>query len=334
MRPKVVVTHMIPEKGISLLRKKFDVEYYPNTGLLNKKELISISRDKEVILSLLSDTIDKEVINNCPELKIISNYAVGFNNIDVKYATSKKIIVTNTPRTLDETTSDFVFALMLAVSRRIVESDRFMRTGKFKGWGAMDFLGFDVFNSTLGIIGMGSIGKEVASRGYHGFNMKILYTDRSVKPDMISVKAKHVSLHTLLKESDFVTLNIPLTDATYHLIGEEELKLMKNTSYLINTSRGPIVDEKALFEVLKEKWIAGAAIDVYENEPEFYKGLEKLDNLVMTPHIASASFKTRELMAVKAANNIIDVFEGRIPEGLINKELFAGSQAVSKLKLL
>lgn len=334
MRPKVVVTHMIPEKGISLLRKKFDVEYYPNTGLLNKKELISISRDKEVILSLLSDTIDKEVINNCPELKIISNYAVGFNNIDVKYATSKKIIVTNTPRTLDETTSDFVFALMLAVSRRIVESDRFMRTGKFKGWGAMDFLGFDVFNSTLGIIGMGSIGKEVASRGYHGFNMKILYTDRSVKPDMISVKAKHVSLHTLLKESDFVTLNIPLTDATYHLIGEEELKLMKNTSYLINTSRGPIVDEKALFEALKEKWIAGAAIDVYENEPEFYKGLEKLDNLVMTPHIASASFKTRELMAVKAANNIIDVFEGRIPEGLINKELFAGSQAVSKLKLL
>lgn len=334
MRPKVVVTHMIPEKGISLLRKKFDVEYYPNTGLLNKKELISISRDKEVILSLLSDTIDKEVINNCPELKIISNYAVGFNNIDVKYATSKKIIVTNTPRTLDETTSDFVFALMLAVSRRIVESDRFMRTGKFKGWGAMDFLGFDVFNSTLGIIGMGSIGKEVASRGYHGFNMKILYTDRSVKPDMISVKAKHVSLHTLLKESDFVTLNIPLTDATYHLIGEEELKLMKNTSYLINTSRGPIVDEKALFEVLKEKWIAGAAIDVYENEPEFYKGLEKLDNLVMTPHIASASFKTRELMAVKAANNIIDVFERRIPEGLINKELFAGSQAVSKLKLL
>ncbi len=334
MRPKVVVTHMIPEKGISLLRKKFDVEYYPNTGLLNKKELISISRDKEVILSLLSDTIDKEVINNCPELKIISNYAVGFNNIDVKYATSKKIIVTNTPRTLDETTSDFVFALMLAVSRRIVESDRFMRTGKFKGWGAMDFLGFDVFNSTLGIIGMGSIGKEVASRGYHGFNMKILYTDRSVKPDMISVKAKHVSLHTLLKESDFVTLNIPLTDATYHLIGEEELKLMKNTSYLINTSRGPIVDEKALFEALKEKWIAGAAIDVYENEPEFYKGLEKLDNLVMTPHIASASFKTRELMAVKAANNIIDVFERRIPEGLINKELFAGSQAVSKLKLL
>jgi len=334
MRPKVVVTHMIPEKGISMLRKKFDVEYHPNSGLLGKKDLISISRNKEVILSLLSDKIDKEVIENCPGLKVISNYAVGYNNIDVNYATTKKIVVTNTPRTLDETTSDFVFALILAVSRRIVESDKFMRTGKFRGWGAMDFLGFDVFNSTLGIIGMGSIGKEVASRGYHGFNMKILYSDRSVKPDMISVKAKHVSLHALLKESDFVTLNIPLTDSTYHLIGEEELRLMKNTAYLINTSRGPIVNEKALYSALKEKWIAGAAIDVYENEPEIFKGLEKLDNIVMTPHIASASFKTRELMAVKAANNIIDVFEGRMPEGLINKELFTGSQSFNRLKLL
>jgi glyoxylate reductase len=325
---------MIPEKGINMLRKKFDVEYHPNTGLLSKNDLISISRDKEVILSLLSDKIDKEVIDNCPELKVISNYAVGYNNIDVKYATSKRIAVTNTPRTLDETTSDFVFALMLAVSRRIVESDKFMRAGKFKGWGAMDFLGFDVFNSTLGIIGMGSIGKEVASRGYHGFNMKILYSDRSVKPDMISVKAKHVSLHTLLKESDFVTLNIPLTENTVHLIGEAELKTMKKTAYLINTSRGPVVDEKALFTALKEKWIAGAAIDVYENEPEFYKGLEKLDNIVMTPHIASASYKTRELMAVKAANNIIDAFEGRIPEGLVNKELYAGSDSLRTLKLL
>lgn len=325
---------MIPEKGINILRKKFDVEYHPNTGLLNKRDLISISKDKDVILSLLSDKIDKEVIDNCADLKIISNYAVGFNNIDVKYATSRRIVVTNTPRTLDETTSDFVFALILAVSRRVVESDRFMRSGKFEGWGAMEFLGFDVFNSTLGIIGMGSIGKEVASRGYHGFNMKILYSDRSVKPDMINVKAKLVSLHTLLKESDFVTLNIPLTDETFHLIGETELKTMKSTAYLINTSRGPIVDEKTLYKALKEKWIAGAALDVYENEPEFYKGLEKLDNIVMTPHIASASYKTRELMAVKAANNIIDVFEGRTPEGLVNKELYSSTTGIGKLKLL
>ena len=334
MRQKIVVTHMIPEKGVNLLRKNFDVEYNPNTGLLSKKQIISMSKDKDVILSLLSDRIDADVIDSCPNLKIISNYAVGYNNIDVKYATKKNIVVTNTPRTLDETTSDFVFALILAVSRRIVEADKFMRDGKFKGWSAMDFLGFDVFNSTLGIIGMGSIGKEVALRGYHGFNMKVLYSDRSVKPDMISVKAKHVTFYTLLRESDFVTLNVPLTKETYHLIGEEELKTMKSTAYLINTSRGEVVDEKALYKALKEKWIAGAAIDVFEEEPKFTSGLEKLDNIVMTPHIASASLGTRELMSVKAANNIIDFFEGRIPEGLVNKEILSDFQIKSRLVFL
>lgn len=325
---------MIPEKGINMLRKRFDVKYHPNTGILSKKKIIDISKDKDIILSLLSDKIDKEVIDSCPNLKMISNYAVGYNNIDVEYATKKNIIVTNTPRTLDETTSDFVFALILAVSRRIIEADRFMRSGKFEGWNALDFLGSDVFNSTLGIIGMGSIGKEVALRGYHGFNMKVLYSDRSVKPDMISVKARHVSLHTLLRESDFVTLNIPLTKETYHLIGEEELKAMKSSAYLINTARGEVVDEKALYRALKEKWIAGAAVDVYEREPKFTSGLEKLDNIVMTPHIASASLQTRELMSEKAANNILDVFEGKIPEGLVNKEIFSDSRTKSKLVLL
>jgi len=334
MKGKIVVTHMIPEKGINMLRKKFEVEYHPNTGLLSKKQLITMAKDKDVILSLLSDKIDGEVIDACPNLKVISNYAVGYNNIDVKHATSKKIIVTNTPRTLDETTSDFVFALILAVSRKIVESDRFMRSGKFKGWGAMDFLGFDVFNSTLGIIGMGSIGKEVALRGYHGFNMKILYSDRTVKPDMISVKAKHVSFHTLLKEADFITLNVPLTAQTFHLIGDEELNSMKKTAYLINTSRGEVVDEKALYSALKEKRIAGAAIDVYENEPKFTPGLEKLDNIVMTPHIASASYQTRELMSAKAAQNIIDVFDRRVPEGLVNKELIVNFSNIPKVVLL
>ncbi|MBN1632988.1 MAG: D-glycerate dehydrogenase [Ignavibacteria bacterium] len=334
MRPNIVITHMIPEKGVNMLRKKFDVEYHTNTDILSKKQIISLVKDKDVFLSLLTDKIDKEVIDSCPNLKMISNYAVGYNNIDVKYATKKNIIVTNTPRTLDETTSDFVFALILAVSRRIVESDKFMRSGKFKGWNAMDFIGFDVFNSTLGIIGMGSIGKEVALRGYHGFNMKILYSDRSVKPDMISVKARHVNLHTLLKESDFVTLNIPLSQETYHLIGEEELRIMKKTAYLINTARGEVVDEKALYKALKEKWIAGAAIDVYEEEPKFTHGLEKLNNIIMTPHIASASLQTRELMSAKAAKNIIDVFDGRIPEGLVNKEILSDFNVKSKLLLL
>ncbi len=320
IKPKILITHKIPDRGIAMLRKKkYDIELNSTDRKLSKSKLISMAQGKDAILTLLSDTIDTDFFNECPEVKMISNYAVGFNNIDIDEATSRGIYVTNTPRTLDETTSDFVFALLLSISRRIVEADKFMRSGKYKGWGPLDFLGMDVYNSTLGIVGMGSIGKEVALKGYHGFNMKIIYSDKSVMPDSIGIKARQVSLQTLLKESDFVTLNIPLKPGTYHLIGETELNMMKRTAYLINTSRGAVVDEKALYKVLKENRIAGAAIDVYEEEPKFVPGLEKLDNIIMTPHIASASFKTRQLMSCKAAQNIVDWFEGRIPEGLVNK---------------
>lgn len=319
---KIFVTHKIPEKGINMLRKKnYEIIINDEEGLVSKEKIIKNVKDKDVLISLLSDNIDREVISSSPKLKIISNYAVGYNNIDIETATSRGIFVTNTPRTLDETTADFVFALILAVSRRIVESDKFMRSGKYKGWGATDFLGHDVWGSTLGIIGMGSIGKEVANRGYHGFNMNILYIDRGIKPESLFVKAHRTSLEYLLKHSDFVTLNVPLTKDTYHLIGEKELEMMKKTAYLINTSRGQIIDEKALYKALKSNVIAGAAIDVYENEPEFTQGLEKLDNIIMTPHIASASLRTRELMSVKAAQNIIDCIEGRIPEGIVNKNI-------------
>ncbi len=321
MKPKVFVTHIIPEKGIKMLKSKFDVEVNKAEGIVDKKKLISGLKDKEVLLSLLSDTVDKEVIDSAPSLKIISNYAVGFNNIDLAAATSRGIYVTNTPRTLDETTADFVFALILSIARRIVESDKFMRSGKFKGWGPMDFLGFDVFEAKLGIIGMGSIGKEVARRGYYGFSMEVLYHDRSVDPSAIGFKTTRMDLPDLLKQADFISINVPLTKGTYHLIGEKELKMMKKTAYLINTSRGPVIDENALYKCLSEKRIAGAALDVYENEPSFVKGLEKLDNIIMTPHIASASMQTRELMSVKAAQNIIDYYEGKIPEGLVNKDV-------------
>jgi glyoxylate reductase len=321
MKPKIYITHKIPEKGINMLKNDFEVELNDYNGIVSKNHLIEKAKDKQVILSLLSDVIDYDVINKCRNLKVISNYAVGYNNIDISAATERGIIVTNTPRVLDETTADFVFALILSVARRIVESDKFMRSRKFQGWGPMEFLGQDVFNSTLGVIGMGSIGKEVARRGYYGFSMNVLCYDKSLDPASLGFKINPVSFDTLLKESDFISLNVPLTNGTYHLFGEKEFKKMKKTAFLINTSRGPVVDEKALFKALKEKRIAGAAIDVYENEPDFTPGLETLDNLIMTPHIASASKKTRELMSVKAAQNIIDYFEGKIPSGLVNKDV-------------
>jgi glyoxylate reductase len=297
------------------------VELNDYHGILDKKKLIEMARDKDVLLSLLSDSIDSEVIEECRNLKIISNYAVGFNNIDLKAATAKGIYVTNTPRTLDETTADFIFALILSISRRVVESDNFMRTGKFEGWGAMDFLGFDVYNSTLGIVGMGNIGKAVGRIAYYGFLMKVIYSDKFIDTKQLKFGAENVDFDTLLTESDFVTINVPLKEDTYHLIGERELNMMKKTAFLINTSRGPVVDENALYNALKEKRIAGAAIDVYEDEPGFVKGLEKLDNIVMTPHIASATIQTRQLMSYKAAQNIIDYFNGKIPEGLVNTEV-------------
>lgn len=321
MKPKILITHPIPDSGIKMLRNKYDVELNDYHGILDKKKLIEMARDKDVLLSLLSDSIDSEVIEECRNLKIISNYAVGFNNIDLKAATAKGIYVTNTPRTLDETTADFIFALILSISRRVVESDNFMRTGKFGGWGAMDFLGFDVYNSTLGIVGMGNIGKAVGRIAYYGFLMKVIYSDKFIDTKQLKFGAENVDFDTLLTESDFVTINVPLKEDTYHLIGERELNMMKKTAFLINTSRGPVVDENALYNALKEKRIAGAAIDVYEDEPRFVKGLEKLDNIVMTPHIASATIQTRQLMSYKAAQNIIDYFNGKIPEGLVNTEV-------------
>jgi glyoxylate reductase len=321
MKPKIFITHPIPAKGIKMLGNHYDVLVNESKSILDKIFLIKSTKDVDVILSLLIDNINADVINSAKNLKLISNYAVGFNNIDISAASSKGIFVTNTPRTLDGTTADFVFALILSLARRVVESDKFMRSGKYRGWSAMDFLGFDVYNSTLGIIGMGSIGKEVARRGYYGFNMNVLYIDRGINPLSIGFKANPVDLDTMLKKSDFISINVPLTKDTYHMIGERELKKMKNTAYLINTSRGPVIDEYALYKFLKSKRIAGAALDVYENEPNFTKGLNELDNVIMTPHIASASQQTRELMSVKAAQNIIDFFMGKIPEGLVNKEV-------------
>ncbi|MDP2906742.1 MAG: D-glycerate dehydrogenase [Nanoarchaeota archaeon] len=322
MKPKVLVTRRIPDEGMKLIEGKFDLDINEEDRVLTKQEIIKRLKGKDALLCLLTDTIDKEVIESNPKIKVISNYAVGFNNVDVATATKHKIPVTNTPGVLTETTTDLAFALLMSAARRVVESDKFAREGKFKGWAPMLFLGRDVYGKTLGILGLGRIGHAMAKRGAKGFDMKILYHD--VKRDESFEKefnAKFVSKEALLKESDFVSLHVPLIEETKHYIGEKELGMMKKTAVLINTSRGPVVDEAALAKALKEKKIFAAGLDVYEEEPKIHPGLIGLDNVVIVPHIASASVETRGKMAEMAAKNLILVMEGKKPLSIVNEEV-------------
>lgn len=322
-RPRVFVTSKIPEEGLKLLYDNFHVEISDYDGLIPKKMLVEKVKGIDALLCLLADVIDKEVMEAAgPRLKIIANYAVGYNNIDVEEATKRGIMVTNTPGVLTETTADLTWALMMAAARRIVEGDKFVRAGKFRGWEPMLLLGTDLYGATLGVIGFGRIGQAVARRAI-GFKMKVLYYSRSRVSEEIEkeLNATYVDLDTLLKESDFITLHLPLTKQTHHLIGEDQFKLMKKGSYLINTARGPIVDEKALVKALKEKWIRGAALDVFENEPHVEPELLELENVVLAPHIGSASHATRTKMSIIAAENIVKALKGEIPPNLVNTEI-------------
>jgi glyoxylate reductase len=322
-RFKVFVTRRILEEGLNMLRERYDVEVSDYDGIIPREMLLKKVKGADALLSLLTDNIDAEVMDAAgPNLKIIANYAVGYNNIDVEEATKRGIMVTNTPGVLTETTADFAWTLLMAIARRIVEADKFVREGKFRGWEPMLLLGTDVFGATLGIVGFGRIGQAMARRAL-GFNMRVLYYDNSRIDEQIEkeLKATFVDLPTLLKESDFVTLHVPLTKQTHHLIGEKELKMMKKDAYLINTARGPAVDEKALVKALKEGWIKGAALDVFENEPEIEPELLKLDNVVLAPHIASASYATRSKMSVMVAENIIKALNGEVPPNLVNPEV-------------
>jgi len=269
----------------------------------------------------LTDTIDDEVLKAADRCKIFANYAVGYNNIDVESATRRKIIITNTPGVLTDATGDLAWALLFAVARRVVEADAFTRQGKFKGWAPQLFLGQDITGKTLGVIGAGRIGSNFAKKS-KGFSMRILYYD--VKRDLEfeqEAKAVFVDLDTLLKEADFVSIHVPLVPETRHLIGARELSLMKKNAILINTSRGPVVDEKALVNALKEGKIWGAGLDVYENEPDIEPELLNLANVVLLPHIASATYETRTKMALMAAENILAVFRGEIPPNIVNLEV-------------
>ena len=322
MKPKIYVTRKLPKPALDKLKKFFDMEINTMNRALTKKELVDNVKGRDALLCLLSDKIDSDVIKSNPDLKVISNCAVGFDNIDVKTANKYRIPVCNTPGILTETTADMTWAHMLSVARRVVESDKFNRAGKFKGWDLMLFLGGDVHGKTLGIIGAGRIGTAVAKRSI-GFNMKILYCDnrRNKTIESSPVNAKKVTLDRLLTRSDFVSIHVPLTKDTVHLIGEKELKKMKKTAYLINTSRGPVINEKALVKALKNKEIAGAGLDVYENEPKMTKGLAELNNTVLTPHTASASFGTRTKMALTAVENAVRVIKGKKPLHVVNPEV-------------
>ncbi|MBS7607504.1 D-glycerate dehydrogenase [Candidatus Bathyarchaeota archaeon] len=323
MKPKVYVTRELPERGMKIIKERFDAEVWPEYGPPPKQVIIEKARNVDALVTLLSDKIDAEVFDAAPSLKIIAQMAVGYDNIDVEEATRRGIYVTNTPGVLTETTADFTWALMMAVARRVVEADRYVREGKWKvGWHPSMLLGRDVYGATLGIVGAGRIGTAVARRA-KCFNMKILYYDVVPNPQLEKeTGAKFVDLDTLLKESDFISIHVPLTKETYHLINAEKLKLVKKTAYLINTARGPIVDEKALYEALKEGRLAGAALDVFEQEPTpIDNPLLKLDNVVVAPHIASASYETRSRMAEMVAENLVAFFEGRVPPNLVNPDV-------------
>jgi glyoxylate reductase len=317
---KVFVTRKIPEAGIKMLQEKgYEVEVSDFDGVIPREKLLEKVKGADAILSLLTNKINAEVFDAAgPQLKIVANYAVGYDNLDVAEAKKRGIMLTNTPDVLTESVAEQAIALMFATARRIVESDQFMRDGKYAGWAPMLFLGNDLAGKTLGLVGLGRIGAAVAKRMHDGFEMKIIYYD--VKRNEELEKKYHLEyrgLEDLLKESDFVSVHVPMVPATKHLIGEAQFKMMKKTAYLINTSRGPVVDENALVNALKNGEIKGAGLDVYENEPKAAPGLTELPNTVLTPHTASATEETRSAMSALAAQNIIAALEGQTPPSLI-----------------
>lgn len=307
---KVFITYKIPSVAEELLGKKgFEVSVHKGKKGISKTSLIKKVKDVDAVISLLSDKIDREVIDSMSNCKIIANYAVGYNNIEVNYAKEKGIIVTNTPGILTDATADLTLALILTAARRINEAERYVRNMKFDGWKPELFLGLDLKDKTVGIIGMGRIGYAVAKR-CAAFGMKVIYYSKSVKQEAEkALKAKKVTLRKLLKTSDVVTLHIPLTDKTYRLLDREKLSLMKRNSILINTARGEVIEEEALIELLKRRHLFAAGFDVYDGEPNINKKLFTLDNVVLLPHIGSATIETRNAMAELAARNVVSVLK-------------------------
>ncbi len=318
---KVYVTRPIIETGIELLKSKnIEVEINPENRLLSKEELkAKFSAGYDGILVLLTDKIDAEIINNSsPNFKIIANYAVGFDNIDVAAATERKIFVTNTPGVLTEAVAEHAFTLLVAVAKQIVQADKFIREGQYRRWEPKGFLGPQISGKIIGIVGLGRIGTMVAGIAKNGFKMDVIYFDVKRNEQFErEFNAGFKELDQLLSQADFVSIHVPLLPETKHLINAQRLKLMKPSAILINTSRGPVIDEVALVEALKQKTILGAGLDVFENEPKLTTGLIELPNVVLTPHTASATNEARAAMSRLAAENIIAALSGQTPPNLV-----------------
>jgi glyoxylate reductase len=318
---KIFVTRKIPERGIAMLREKgHDVSVSPHDRVLSKSEIIEMGKGADALLCLLTDKIDDEVLEGIgPSLKIVANYAVGFDNLDLGALKKRNIPATNTPGVLSESVAEHTFALLLAIAHRIPESDRFTRAGKYVGWGPLLLLGQDVSGKVLGVLGLGRIGTLVAKHGLFGFGMKVAYYDVKRNEEFEKEFSAEfcATPEELLQKSDFVSIHVPLLPTTRHLIDAERLSMMKPSAYLINTSRGPVIDEAALVNALKNNVIRGAALDVFENEPALSPGLSELENVILTPHTASATEETRAKMSALAGQNIIDFFEGKTPLNLI-----------------
>jgi glyoxylate reductase len=319
-KPRVLLMHPILDPGPSILAEAAEVVPYPANLPLDEANIAKAAEGCIGIVSQVMDPI-RETVLATPGLRCVSNVAVGFDNIDVPAATAHKVMVTNTPGVLDDATADFAFTLLVATARRVVEADNFIRSGRFHGWAIDMMLGADVFGATLGIIGIGRIGRGVAHRA-KGFDMRVLYYDPNPLPPEVQqgLNATPVDLKRLLAESDFVSVHVPLTPQTQHLLSKPQFESMKRTAILINTSRGPVVDEAALVEALAAKKIAGAGLDVYEREPAVHPGLISMPNVVLTPHIASATTRTRSEMSAMAARNMATALRGGRPPNLLNPE--------------
>jgi glyoxylate reductase len=324
MKPAILVTKRIYPEAIEYLKQHAEVDYAESDDGLTAQELLERIRGKAAVVSQLTDKFTAPVLDQLAGVRVIANVAVGFDNIDVPAATARGILVTNTPGVLTDTTADFAFALLMAAARRVVEGHQFVHSGKWTKWRIDLLVGQDVHHRTLGIFGMGRIGQALARRG-RGFDMRILYHDAVRAPEAVEreLAAEFVSAERLLREADFVSLHVPLLAQTRHMIGAEQFRLMKPTAILVNTSRGPVVDEAALADALEKRVIAGAGIDVFENEPQVHPTLLKLENVVLAPHIASASVDTRKKMSMMAAENAVAALEGRRPPNLVNAEAWA-----------
>ncbi|MCS4486039.1 2-hydroxyacid dehydrogenase family protein [Staphylococcus americanisciuri] len=315
---KVFVAGPIPEAGLELLQAHFEVDVYDGQGIIDKETLKQGVSDAFGLVSLLSTEVDQEVIDSGKNLEFIANYGAGFNNVDVDYARQQGISVSNTPKASTNATAELTMGILLAVARRIPEGDQLMRHEGFNGWAPLFFRGREVSGKTIGIIGLGEIGSAVARRA-KGFDMSILYTGPNRKEQREQeLDATYVDLETLLKQADFVVINAAYNPALHHMIDAEQLALMKSTAYLINAARGPIVHEQALLEALQNKTIEGAALDVYEFEPEITEGLKALNNVVITPHIGNATYEARDMMAKIVAQNLIKQSQGETPDFIVN----------------